>query len=886
LKLLEYGRSCYCKGDSNLEKLWPNSWYNAIKILDMIGYTEPIQYFPCLDVSHKTCWFLLKSQNEKCLRCNNPPSPELTFYYLDLTSKMKRWFSSADMCKKMLGHWFHKDDWFLRDPSTCHIPISEMWDGTRFAEISYFFNPDAKYQLPSLCTSCSSILSVEEILNGDICTINSSIVVCQSCSISQEVEYKFTYGNPRNIVLMVHYDGWQYGNSGVHGGGSIELSICNMTKSDRNHVKEVYVSTFIPVKALPKDRSCKLDPFLSPLIEELKKLYINGVEIDYPYSTEGVSNGKSVVRAMLILWTGDLPAQCEVGKFIFAGKHGCRRDELKGCIYPGSTRYYYVGNRHMMRFPFKNRDVESDFDLMKDIEKEERISVKHNKSKESGYTGVSILDQLRPLHSFNICFDLVFDVMHNISLNVVKKQLDNLVSNQNLPGEVVDEKMSKICWTPELKDGRIPEQFSTRRSFWKAEEFQKFAFPVMETVLGGLVQDKDYHLTQLLSRIVEFIFYHRSGWTAEELNLFDNIVKRYLVLLEEWSGEKQCVITSHNLIHFVDDIKRFGLSANYWCWYFERCVNVYTKRASNHKNAELSFARAECRREALKFSAAIKIKKQKFRISVNKMSTSSLQGARHLTDVYSNWKFPRGITVGGLSNNVELLDPRDMVLLEQALGCSLDGRVSTFRSIFMPNHRYNGMLYRCKEVIAFVIPEAAESIGVIESVFALQVNGKQRHILKMNVYPFILINNEVAVDKYSGYRSVDISSPVEVYISSSKILRKVMLLKHTYIESEALVIDMYRSTIPISFVLVPCYIQEGDFINVNGEAENFYAKVLSSDKKNKKATVQIYQNKDSDLQKFYVSSFKNETISWDSVLLVLDGSFVNLNGEDVFVKDL
>lgn len=67
--------------------------------------------------------------------------------------------------------------------------------------------------------------------------------------------------------------------------------------------------------------------YLIPNLFNEKKL---GVEIDYPYSTEGVSNGKTVVRAMLILWTGDLPAQCEVGKFIFAGKHGCRRDELKG----------------------------------------------------------------------------------------------------------------------------------------------------------------------------------------------------------------------------------------------------------------------------------------------------------------------------------------------------------------------------------------------------------------------------------------------------------------------------------------------------------------------------------------------------------------------------
>ena len=40
--------------------------------------------------------------------------------------------------------------------------------------------------------------------------------------------------------------------------------------------------------------------------------------------------GSIVVRVLLLLWTGDYTAQCEVGKFIKGGILACRRDKIKG----------------------------------------------------------------------------------------------------------------------------------------------------------------------------------------------------------------------------------------------------------------------------------------------------------------------------------------------------------------------------------------------------------------------------------------------------------------------------------------------------------------------------------------------------------------------------
>ena len=49
-----------------------------------------------------------------------------------------------------------------------------------------------------------------------------------------------------------------------------------------------------------------------------------------------------------------------------------------------------------------------------------------------------------------------------------------------------------------------------RLGFWKAEELQKISYPAAEWVLAELVSDDEYQIGQLLSRIMELIFFNRS----------------------------------------------------------------------------------------------------------------------------------------------------------------------------------------------------------------------------------------------------------------------------------------------------------------------------------------------------------------------------------------
>ena len=154
----------------------------------------------------------------------------------------------------------------------------------------------------------------------------------------------------------------------------------------------------------------------------------------------------------------------------------------------------------------------------------------------------------------------------------------------------------------EMKNGRVPEGISRRMGYWKAEEFQQFCFPASEYIFGGILPDKYYHTWVLIVRITELVFScGRSGFTRDTLQLLYNLIWRHKILTEEVEGGQSCVISVHNLLHLPEDIERFSSPDNYWCFVFERAVHTYVERSSNKKNLEATFAKAESRRELLKF---------------------------------------------------------------------------------------------------------------------------------------------------------------------------------------------------------------------------------------------------------------------------------------------
>lgn len=263
--------------------------------------------------------------------------------------------------------------------------------------------------------------------------------------------------------------------------------------------------------------------------------------------------------------------------------------------------YYYPGFREHFRFPWQKRSLEEEVPIMSEIEQEERQTYFQNRSREAGFNGLSLLHRLNPLYQFNILTDIVFDAMHLLPLNVVKNHLLKLLASEAINERELALKLKQMPWSTDYRSSRLPVNFEFM-GYWKAEEFQKLAYPASEFVFNGLLDGEEYKVWAPVPRMVEFVFNAgRDGWTDDMIQKFQRLSWRYCILVEEHFGTQACVINLHNLVHFHEDISRFSAPDNYWCTQFERAVSRYVQQSSNRKHLEKTFARKESQREFLKF---------------------------------------------------------------------------------------------------------------------------------------------------------------------------------------------------------------------------------------------------------------------------------------------
>ena len=216
--VLQFAKDLFCREDPDLETIWPKNWRETKRLLQNYGYKDPKELFICLDDSHYSLWDVMADPSSKCKYCGKEGS--IKYYYLGLSDKIILWCQNKEMCQKMMAHWDNKDHWIERIGS--NFPLEEIWDGSRFNELSWFWDPSNTFMLPFKCQFCQSIISVDEIESSETLNDNSYDVICIECGHRQVHTSIHTRGEPRNIALIGHWDGWQpFGASGRHSCGKL-----------------------------------------------------------------------------------------------------------------------------------------------------------------------------------------------------------------------------------------------------------------------------------------------------------------------------------------------------------------------------------------------------------------------------------------------------------------------------------------------------------------------------------------------------------------------------------------------------------------------------------------------------------------------------------------
>ena len=215
-KILTYGKEIYEIAGNVKIPHWPITRHKAENLLQTVGYVPPTKYLACLNENHKNQAFLYEQTQDVCPSCQE--NKFVPVYYNQIRSKINLMCKNESMCKKITAHWDQKDHWIGRHGQP-FFPIKEIWDGTRFAELQWFWNPNEEWLLPAFCTNCKSVISAASISTAAI-GANGKMVICQACAFENAVKEEFARGDPRNIAFMLHWDGFQpFGESEKHSTG-------------------------------------------------------------------------------------------------------------------------------------------------------------------------------------------------------------------------------------------------------------------------------------------------------------------------------------------------------------------------------------------------------------------------------------------------------------------------------------------------------------------------------------------------------------------------------------------------------------------------------------------------------------------------------------------
>ena len=324
--ILNFGKELFCEGLGEecdidiVDAVWLSSWEDAQVILRRAGYENPKEYYVCFCRKkakgkksggkkhlYNGKWDIMDGKKQTCKHCGR--KGKIKYYYLGLETKVKLWCDDLEMCQKIMAHWQEKEHWLEKEHGQDSINnetdflYNEIWDGDRFSELSWFWNPDAEWILPAKCPEnyCNGVVSSDNIeaapLREGTC---EKILECPKCYNTFSYKVKHAKGDPRNLAYIGHWDGWSPYKSGNHKCGAIEVSVATMSKQERCKVDEVYVVGFVPSNLVPTDNPNALDPFLWPLVGELKDGFIDGYEVEHKGGFQGFEPEKVLIRHLLL----------------------------------------------------------------------------------------------------------------------------------------------------------------------------------------------------------------------------------------------------------------------------------------------------------------------------------------------------------------------------------------------------------------------------------------------------------------------------------------------------------------------------------------------------------------------------------------------------------
>jgi len=257
---------------------------------------------------------------------------------------------------------------------------------------------------------------------------------------------------PRNLRLGLSTDGMNpYGSlSSIHSSWPILLVIYNL--SPWLCMKRKYVMLSMMISG-PKQPGNDIDVYLSPLIEDLRRLWVEGVDVFDEYTQENFK-----LRAMLFCTINDFPAYGNLSGYSVKGQKACPICEKDTCYhqFKHGRKTVYLGHRRFLKRNHPYRRLKKSFN-----------GCKENKVAPKALTGEEVYQRVKDINvSFgkkennatekniwkkrSVFFDLPYwsslDVRHCIDvIHLEKNVCDSIIGTLlNIQGKTKDGLNSRL----------------------------------------------------------------------------------------------------------------------------------------------------------------------------------------------------------------------------------------------------------------------------------------------------------------------------------------------------------------------------------------------------------------------------------------------------------
>jgi hypothetical protein len=148
----------------------------------------------------------------------------------------------------------------------------------------------------------------------------------------------------------------------------------------------------------------------------------------------------------------------------------------------------------------------------------------------------------------------------------------------------------------ELRGGQWPYDPIENHGTFTAEELQLFVLWMLPYILNKISKvfpdNRRLMLGRLLVDIGHYLFVitRKKGWSMNDVEVVRKLLQQWRILSEDIDGSNGRPLEHvAGVGHILEDIIRFGHSAVYWCYPYERAIWKFLNIPTNKKGVESTY---------------------------------------------------------------------------------------------------------------------------------------------------------------------------------------------------------------------------------------------------------------------------------------------------------